>query len=333
MGLKRSKLMLSLLIISLVIAAITISGNMLSSTGTTQSYSKNMAAASFNLVSQHIGSNSSMRIAFIKPTFTRAAYTNSFYVFYNKHIHESRSNIITSDLSFLSAKVDWAEKQSRYPLLSLVDNVKKVLPNSKIQVLTDGEVDAGAIFEKQQANNNENNIPINAFDILILGHQEYVTQKEYNNLKQFVKNRGTIIFLDGNVFYAEVKYDRAKNVITLVKGHGWQFDGKVAKVSVRERWQNETSQWIGSNYLCYQCAITFANNPFGYIHHEEQYITNPNDIILLDYRASDHSHTVATYELKYGKGRSIVIGLYSDDIIHNEKFIRFFDSLLLRSQQ
>ena len=48
----------------------------------------------------------------------------------------------------------------------------------------------------------------NKYDILILGHQEYVTQQEYANLKHFVANGGTLVLMDGNVFYAEVKYDR-----------------------------------------------------------------------------------------------------------------------------
>ena len=32
--------------------------------------------------------------------------------------------------------------------------------------------------------------------------------------------------------------------------------------------------------------MTFANDPFGYKQHEEQYITNPNDVILFNYGAS-----------------------------------------------
>ena len=42
----------------------------------------------------------------------------------------------------------------------------------------------------------------NKYDILIIGHQEYVTQQEYDNLKQFVAGGGTMIVLDGNIFYA-----------------------------------------------------------------------------------------------------------------------------------
>ena len=38
---------------------------------------------------------------------------------------------------------------------------------------------------------------------------------------------------------------------------------------------------------------------------------------------------VATYELNYKKGKVVAIGLYSDDIISNGYFDRFFDSLLV----
>lgn len=47
-----------------------------------------------------------------------------------------------------------------------------------------------------------------------------------------------------------------------------------------------TQQWVGSNYLCYQCVTRFAYDPFRYTAHKEQYVTNRNDIILLDYNAS-----------------------------------------------
>ncbi|MGB8034487.1 MAG: DUF4350 domain-containing protein, partial [Nitrososphaeraceae archaeon] len=45
----------------------------------------------------------------------------------------------------------------------------------------------------------KNGITSNRYDIMIIGHQEYVTQREYNNLKQFVANGGTLIVLDGNM--------------------------------------------------------------------------------------------------------------------------------------
>src|SRR2546427_9032400 len=142
--------------------------------------------------------------------------------------------------------------------------------------------------------------------------------------------------MDGNMLYAEVKYDNKTKAVTLTKGHNWEFNGKSAWRSIGERWKTETSQWVGSNYLCYSCKIIFLNNPFGYEHREEQYITNPKDKILLDYNASlvgrqnassidninnitdyqsdlndnapqnDIAKTqIATYELDYGKRKVV----------------------------
>ncbi|MFY9795553.1 MAG: hypothetical protein WAJ93_07675 [Candidatus Nitrosopolaris sp.] len=117
-------------------------------------------------------------------------------------------------------------------------------------------------------------------------------------------------------------------------------------VRIGERWRNETSHWVGSNYLCSACRITFANNPFSYNHREEQYITNANDTIFLNYNASvlglnpkivenaaaAHAYIIATYELSYKKGKVIGLGMYSDDIINNRYFLVFLDHLLQASQ-
>ena len=82
---------------------------------------------------------------------------------------------------------------------------------------------------------------------------------------------------------------------------------------VDERQKNETFQWVGSNYLCAICHISYINNPFGYIHHEEQYVTIQSDIILLDYPFANSDPSipkkivVATYKLKYKKRKIIAI--------------------------
>ena len=137
-----------------------------------------------------------------------------------------------------------------------------------------------------------------------------------------------------------VKHDNNTDTVTLVKGHSWAFNGKSAWRSVDERWKNETAQWVGSNYI--SGISKFVNNPFGYLPHEEQYTTNPKDVILLNYNATIPSNiskdisnktgsiVVATYELNYLKGKVIAIGLYSDDIITNGSFDRYFDNLVLQ---
>ena len=218
-------------------------------------------------------------------------------------------------------------------MVYLLRNIKWLTPQSNIKLLTDEDVDNDTIFNKNIASGN---ITSNAYDLIILGHQEYVTQREYDNLRHFVANGGIMIILDGNVFYAEVKYEKPQHMIVLVKGHSWAFNGKSAWRSVSERWAKETSEWVGSNYLCYSCNIRFTNNPLEYRHHEEQYITNPHDIILMNYNASLSNYplpirpVIATYELNYQKGKVISLGIYSEDIIGNGRFDRYFDSLLLQ---
>ena len=282
------------------------------------------------------GSNRRFNIALIKPTFTAAAYNSAFYKFYFLFIHASARTNITTHLNLLSSKIpkQLTPSSSTSTLSFLPRHLKTLLPHSNIDVLTDADVDSGSpIFVK-------NGITRNRYDILIVGHEEYVTQKEYDNLKQFVANGGTLIVLDGNPFFAQVKYNSNTDIVTLVKGHGWAFNGKSAWKSVNERWKKETSQWLGSNYLCYLCKITFLNNPFGYKHHEEQYLTNPNDKILMNYNAVVMSTkkyhppvarpVIATYKLNYQKGKVMVLGIYSDDVIFNSKFDKFFDGLILQ---
>jgi hypothetical protein len=270
-----------------------------------------------------------LNIALIKPTFTGAAYHKSFYNFYfiySSLPSHARKNI-TSDLNMLSSDItnQTTGSSSAFSIDYLTQHLKT--SNSNIHVLTDADADSvHSLF----FNNGTNK-----YDVIILGHQEYVTQQEYDNLKHFVSNGGTLVLMDGNVFIAEVKYDRDAHTITLVKGHGWAFNGKSAWRSVGERWKNETSQWIGSNSFCFSCYVTFINNPFQYRHHEEQHLTNPNDIVLLNYHASTSikqmvDPLIATYELNYQKGKVVALGIYSDDIIANPKFNKYFDSLLVK---
>ena len=45
----------------------------------------------------------------------------------------------------------------------------------------------------------------------------------------------------------------------------------------------------------------------------------------------DTKHIIATYELRYQKGKVIAFGIYSDDVITGNKFDKYFDRLLLKN--
>jgi hypothetical protein len=160
------------------------------------------------------------RIALIVPVFTGAAYNYAFYIFYK---HFASWENVTQHIFLLSSLVTKpklskipnyaAISASAYAMRYLDRHLSLLTPKNNVSVLTDIDVDSGSIFM-----NNKNTT--NRYD----GHQEYVTQQEYSNAKKFVANGGTMILLDGNVFYAQVGYDRSTQTITLINGHGWAFN-------------------------------------------------------------------------------------------------------------
>ena len=289
------------------------------------------------------------KIAIVNPTFTTAAYDNSFYDFFRKYKNTPADATIVDDLNLLSNSVPSTSRQES-EVQFLAQHLSKLDSENNVTILTDTDVHNGLIFSRvshEEAVADRNNDTTNSYGMVILFHNEYVTQQEYLNLKKFVENGGILVAMDGNVLYAEVRLEVGAGVgvgddagdrqtISLVKGHGWSFDGKSAQHSISERWANETAHWVGSNYLCStSCHITFGNNPFDYKHHEEQYITNANITVIRDYSANIQEPSIATfnpriatYSLNYAQGKVVVMGLYSSDILENKKFLDFFDDIM-----
>ena len=270
---------------------------------------------------------SESKIAFVLPTFTMAAYDNTFYPFFSKYADVQRNESVTSDIDMLTANLPGREESfNSYKAIGLhylKDFTSFLLPNADTYYLSDEDIHNGLIF----INNN-----INFYDILVLAHSEYVTHEEYYNLKKFVENGGVIILLDSNALFAEVAYDETSNKISLVKGHYWAFNGETAWRDVKERWAAETTEWVGNNFGCSRCIITFNNNPFSYVHHEENYITNPNVKILIDFEAqSEYNYKIAAHELNYGLGKVISLGIFGSDVVDNDNFLKIYESLLLSS--
>jgi hypothetical protein len=307
------------------------------------------------------------RIGIVVPTFTEAAYgPNAFYTFYNKYHSIPSGKNVTTDLNLLSAPLLYnyinpytaidmknltvftPRDPVDNPIIDLAEHLRKSIPNNaSVNIIDDEDIHNGYIFNSNNtststAGGGDSSSEIskkNVYDILVLFHDEYATQSMYNNYKRFVSNGGTIIFVDANVFIAEVNYNKDNHTITFVNGHGWKFDdnGKAAIKSTDERWFNENAEWVGSNFLVSDIGgnISFSNNPFNYTHFEENYVNNPRAKILIDYdtvapKNSRYSGLiVASYELSYDKGKIIMTGLYGQKLISNESFLKMLDSWIL----
>ncbi len=281
---------------------------------------------------KHSSRNSARAVAFVEPSFTAAAYNlDGFYEFYDKYQDVDFGQAIADDLNLMTADIP-AEPDRAYfePILQRVKAF--VSPNVEMTIIGDMDVNDGFIFRDDGTN---------AYEALILLHNEYVTQQEYDNLKRYVSNGGRMIFLDGNLFYGEVSYDRTYCTATLLKGHDWEFDGKEVKRSVSERYFDENREFLGSNYMINSLwdPISFSNNPFNYTHFEENYVTNPNVKILHDYGLTvgdnyeaeswHRNATIATYELNYGTGKNVVLGIYAQNESDNPAFLDFFENVVL----
>ena len=87
-----------------------------------------------------------------------------------------------------------------------------------VQVVSDDQVHSGFLFSSG----------VRRFDSVILGYEEYVTQEEYLQFKHFVASGGNPVVIIGNAFWGQVNFSTATRMESLVVGHGWRFDGKLA---------------------------------------------------------------------------------------------------------
>jgi hypothetical protein len=284
------------------------------------------------------------RVAVVKPVFTATAYS-SFYKFYAKYVTTPMSQIITSDLGLLNATLvdswGWSDGLRQFLTSSSAMENGLVLERN-LTVLTDVTVTEGQLLYENGTRR---------FDVVILGFAEYVTSQEYSAFKHFVADGGRLIFLDATNFFAEVRYYSQTNHLALVKGHGWGFDGKKVWHDVRERWSQESTNWIASNFCCfgygrrYDGAFLVGTNPisrelqekFGsrvflsYKGHEENKVTNTTftEILAQWSQLDTGSHSlVAAYVHRYGHGTVIHTGVMASDVISSDRSVQFF---LIRS--
>ena len=286
------------------------------------------------------------RIAVVEPIFSETAYDNAFYVFYSKY-GSSNQSYIQSDLGYLNVTVKFGWGWSNQLIGFLTSEKAKqdglVLGQTFI-VIDEVNVSEGGLFHNGKR----------LFDTVVLGFTEYVTKEEYSAYKEFVATGGTLIIMDACNFLAEVRYyppvaPGGSSYLSLVKGHGWEFNGTHAWKSVYHRWYDENKNWVGSNYWHWWAGRHYdyfhvnATNPIGeqlnrtvgivvptkYAAHEENLLMNFTYTQIIGcwhliYPNEDPGCPIAAYEHRYVNGTVFHSGIMASDIIESDCCMQTF---------
>ena len=127
----------------------------------------------------------------IYPIFTSAAYSNNgFYNYYSGNCDES----CLDNISFENTKFTYNSSSTTTQILHILG----------YNFITDIDVD-------------KNPKILQNYETVILLHNEYVTQKEFNA----ITSHPNVIFLSPNALYAEIDVNYDDNTIKLIRGHNY----------------------------------------------------------------------------------------------------------------
>ena len=285
---------------------------------------------------------SQVSIALVKPTFTSTPYSKydfgSFYYFFHKHVADS---VVTSGLEPLATPVadaqeyndGWGQDYSLYSFFKYGNQESDparcgLVLGANVRVVDDVSVNAGALFNPDGSKR---------FDSVVIGHEEYVTQAEYDQFHRFVAAGGRLVGMSGNMFFARVNY--SGGIETLVAGHGWTFDGKVATASHNQPFAVANINWFGSNYLAKMLMPDHATlNPNdtigaklaetfgGEITQSYSGRLEVNELQNFSFTSIVASWTtsVKSYVHQYGPGLSICLCVYSEANLFSDLAFGYF---------
>ncbi len=157
----------------------------------------------------------------IYPVFTSAAYKEpGFYTYFGDNCDES----CITDLSFENPQFIYTSS----------GNTAQILYAVGYDFITDIDVD-------------KNPEILQNYDTVILLHNEYVTQKEFNA----ITDHPNLIFLFPNALYAEIEVNYDNNTMTLIRGHQYPppenpangFDYKIEQEFHHYEYDAECLEW------------------------------------------------------------------------------------------
>lgn len=176
----------------------------------------------------------------IKPIFTSSAYYEpGFYTYYRG---ECNKNCLTTSIKY------------GYPYgFSASANSNKIFRLLNYTEISDIDVD-------------KNPQILSKFNKVILLHNEYVTEKEFNAIIKHPK----VLYLYPNALYGKISVDYNKNTITLIKGHGfpdktisngfnWKYDNSNLEYNTDCNNWNFTKISNGKQLNCYPTNIIFRD--------------------------------------------------------------------------
>lgn len=141
------------------------------------------------------------------PILTEYAYSkHGFYEYYNKTCGTSCLTVTISrnGSNYEKLKTDVNSVYWVHPQEETSESAFNILTQLNYHWITDIDID-------------KNPTILNKYTKVILLHNEYVTENEYQALKQ----KPYVLYLYPNALYAEVKINYQDKTMTLLKGHGY----------------------------------------------------------------------------------------------------------------
>ncbi|MHB1909773.1 MAG: hypothetical protein ACYCQJ_13030 [Nitrososphaerales archaeon] len=327
------------------------SGVFASTQGPVMKVSNTVSSSCFGLTQAQVEKIQSEKIALIKPEFTTSAYqeatvNKTFETFNAYHQREAvtvRTRVLTGFYGFydmngygslnVSVVNEWGWDSGLYSELSGYSVSVNCGLGSNLKIIQDTTL-------------STNSSSLDGFNVVILPFEEYATQSEYNNLKTFVSNGGTLISLNGDSLTVLVSYSPSSDHVALVEGHG--FFGNGSRSSVFDYFASQDTNVLGSNFCCFNKGGyngTFLNvsNPIGamlssqfgkqiwanYTTDEDASITNWTDTSVIGV-AHEGSLFVGPYIHQYGRGQVVSSGIEVDNQLYSMKctILFVYDSLI-----
>lgn len=141
----------------------------------------------------------------VYPILTGYAYTkHGFYEYYNNICDEKCLTVPIFINATKLLKTDIGTTYWIHPQEETSNSAYRILTQLNYHFITDIDIDRNPKI-------------LDRYNKIILLHNEYITEKEFNA----IKNHQNVMYLYANAIYAQVSLDYNNSTMTLIRGHGY----------------------------------------------------------------------------------------------------------------